>query len=158
MSIPGSDNAQGLAVYGSTLLVASTAGNQIIECTLDASGSATNCAPAPVTPGLNFNEPLDFALVGSTLYVDDQQQVKIVLQCTFGSDDRINGCADAGVHNLYTASGITFIGNDAYIASGYDDLIDRCSVAANGTLTNCVDATSKIAILKALPPSGIFFF
>jgi hypothetical protein len=156
MIIPGSDNAKGLAVYGSTLLVASYSNNQIIECTLDASGNATDCAPAAVS---GVNEPLDFALVGSTLYVDNQQVVNSVLQCTFGSNGRISSCTDAGVHNLYSASGITFIGNDAYIASPYDYLIDRCSVAANGKLSNCVSATSATDTFNSLPPpTGVIFF
>lgn len=156
MSIPGTDNAQGLAVYGSTLLVASYSGNQIIECTLDASGNATNCSPAEVTGILQFNEPLDLVLEGSTLYVNQQQQVQIVLQCTFGSDGRLNACSDAGVHNLYTSSGLTFIGNDAYVASYYDNLIDRCTVSPTGKLLNCASATAAVKSLQ--PPIGIFFF
>ncbi|RKP55865.1 hypothetical protein [Pararobbsia silviterrae] len=153
-TLAGTDNPHAIAVYGSTLLVANVGNNAITECTLDASGNPTNCTTAD-TSGLT-NEPVGLTVLGSTLYVTNSQVVTAVLQCTFGSNGLLSGCADSGARGFTSGFGVTFIGNDAYVPTPYDNAIYRCSVASNGTLSHCANASSAISTFAY--PIGILLF
>jgi hypothetical protein len=139
-TVSGLDLPAGIALSGSYAYITNTLGNSVSRCTLDAGGAVANCAAT----GGAFVSPTNIAASPTGAFAYIYQGTGLTVCATAPSDGSLSGCtaASAPFDPLYGIA-LSADGTHAYGVHGPTNAIDVCSVAINGTLTNCTDMAAS---------------
>jgi hypothetical protein len=151
----GFDMPYGIALMGNNAYVTNTQGNSVFRCTLDAGGALSNCAAS----GGSFSAPTYIAGNPAGTFAYIYQSTGLTVCAIAASDGSLSACVPAssgfdpvnGV--VISADGAHAYGIHTVTTPGspptQTSIIDVCTIATDGTLTNCLGQVANTPLATA---------